>query len=673
MTSQWGGSVLRNNGVIIFLVLSAMLSCVTQDTTIVPEVPTPAIDTVSQGIFTDYIRIDWRTDAIGISRFQIYRSSTENGQYELLTVVDAAQSFNFFYDSVTTDAIYYYKITAIDAKGHSSQLSPGKHGFILTLPTPSVLSLEEHVDHVALFWTSYRGADAYAVYRSALACTTGMTRIGRTQATVFRDSIGSYGLSFYTLAALDSAGHEVAKSNCAWGRLQDLPAPTGGKVLSDLAPHTLLLQWDSVTGSREYILYRSSTYCPKADSEYIRTKSPFFRDSLQKAGYYYYSIAAVNNAGRASPMSECLRGAIDLLTPPDSLKASFDEYPTMIVLSWKALSDADHYVIYRAFGSGSSKMEKIDSSTISTVYKDSVPTSDTCRYIVAGVDSLGIEGTPSACVAGRVKLLPPPAGIKASIGLYIDKVRISWEPVTGANGYIYYRGKSNVSSLAVPVDTVTSLFDFDSVSTTSLYYYWVEARDRLGPGKRSGYAWGRTFISPQLFSEALDDSTFTLTWETDTTSTKWKYIYRFSYNADAPSLVDSTMNSSYAGVLPLDYQEYFYYIVTKTAVGDSAMSNSVYHARRPPAPTGLTASGAADGVYLQWNGIQGIADYIILRSDSVSDSTEYLDETTDTLYVDYSATAGRYYYQVKALSAGGESPRSNKVTAGIVNPTGRRP
>jgi fibronectin type 3 domain-containing protein len=664
--------LMKNNGTVVFLFALAVCSCVTQNGPGVFDIPTPAIDTVSQGLFTDCIRIDWRTDTVGIARFQIYRSSAEDGAYEPIALVDAAVSINYFRDSVKTTAVYYYKIAAIDSNGRSSRLSPGKHGFSRTIPEPPVLWLQEHADFVALAWPEYRGAAGYAVFRSAEGCTTGMVRVVGTSLTAYIDSTASLDLSFYRLAALDSAGRTTAVSSCVWGRLQKLPAPTGVKISNDPAPHSLLLQWDSVSGSREYVIYRSSGYCPDADQEYARTKSTFFSDTVKSAGYYYYAVAAVNRAARVSAMSVCVRGAAVLLAPPDSVRASCDEYPGAVVLSWKALAHAHHYVLYRALGGCSREMKKIDGGTPVPMYTDSVSTSDTFGYIVAGVDSAGIEGLPSACVAGRVKLLPAPANIRASNGLYTDKIRISWDPVNGADGYICYRGESNVSSSAIPVDTVTSLFEFDSVSLPALYYYWVEARDRLGPGKRGGYVWGRTFLPPQIIgSEALDDSTFIFSWVTDTSSIKWKFIYRFSGDDESPKLFDSTMISSYTCILH-DYASHEFSVLAKTSIGDSAFTYPVSLARCPPAPTGLTATGAEDCVYLHWNPIPGISLYGVLRSDTIADSTEFLDYPLDTFYVDYSATRAHHCYQVIALPSNCDIKPSEKVVAGIINPPGRR-
>jgi fibronectin type 3 domain-containing protein len=630
----------------IFIILSVVFSCVNQNDTLVREVPQPLIDTVSQGLSSSCIRIDWRTDTIDIARFEIYRSLDETGPYLLLCVVEAAPTGNSYYDSVKTTDLYYYKLAAIDRKGRSSKLSASKNGFMSSLLIPPVLLLESQVDHIALFWSPVRGSGAYAIYRSSVSCTAGMSRIARSTSVEFRDSALPSSIAFYAVGALDSAGRDVVKSNCVWGGLPELATPENCRIWSEITPHTIFLQWNSVPGAREYVIYRSSAYCPKADEEFVRTKSVFYRDSIDKPGYYYYAVASVNNANRESVMSQCLRGSIEVLLPPDSIKASYGEYPNMIVVSWNAIIGARRYVIYRSTISCSSGMITIDSMTTSLVFKDSVPTSDACSYCVAGVDSLGIQGLSSTCIQGRVKLLPAPANLKATIGLYAGRVRVSWDSVPGADGYIYYRGKSNVSSLAIPIDTVTSLFDFDYPQNTLLQYYWVAARDRLGSGMRSGYVWGRILLTPELSLDRYDDSSLTLAWETDAAVMQWKYIYRYSLDEETFFFVDSAKDN-FCRLFPEDYRSSNYCIVVKTAVGDSLVSNTVSGSRRIPAPTGLIANRTEDGVFLQWNSIPGIFEYDIFRSDSVSDSTYFYDDVYDTAFSDF-ATIAPHYYQVAA-------------------------
>ncbi len=654
---------------LIALMLAAVLSCVDRTETPVREVPVPLIDSVSQGVFTDCIRIDWHADTTDIARFEIYRSLSESGQYDLIAVVNASPSTNTYFDSVKNSAVYYYKIAAVDSKSRSGAMSSSGYGYIRSLPVSPVLRIEEYADFVALFWSPSKDAKEYTVYRSSEGCSTGMTRISRTSLTAFFDSATFPGIAYYTVGVLDDKGHDVAVSNCSWGGLSGLPAPGGCAISGGATTHTVFLTWDSVPGAHEYVIYRSVSYCPKAKDEYVRTKSRSYADSINNPGYVYYAVAAVDNSERTSPMGTCLRGSVGLLSPPQNVNASYDSVPGVVALSWKALAGAGRYIIYRSTFSCSFKMGKIDSAAVSLEYRDSTPTSEPYSYVVAGVDSQGIEGLPSACVEGRVKLLPAPGHLNASRGPYAGKVLVSWDSVSGADGYIYYRGVSNVLEKAVPMDTVTSLYDFDTVGTMSLYYYWVAARDRLGPGKRSDYIWGRALAEPQLTLASYDDSSMTLAWETDTAALAWKYLYRFSIEDDDYRMFDSTTGSKYMDK-PNDYSFKSYRLLIKTAVGDSLFSNIAYGSKLVPAPRGLKATGTAEGVLLEWNSLPGISTYYIFRADSASDSTVFFAEANDTSFFDEEASFSRYRYRVAADNGVLEGKLSDPVIGGAVRPTG---
>jgi hypothetical protein len=659
-----------------FLFISmTVLSCVDQPSPPVTEVPFPVIDSVSQGVFDNFIQITWHTDSTTIARYEIYRASLESGPYELITVVDASPGLNIFRDSIKINSVFFYKIAGTDPKGRSSKMSASAHGFIRSVPVPPVLRIEEYADFVALFWSPSSEGNEYAVYRSSEGCTTGMTRIARTSLTAFFDSATFSGISYYTIGALNNKGHDIYTSNCAWGGLSRLPAPGGCRIANDTASYSVLLTWDSVPGAHEYVLYRSFSYCPKANEEFIRTKSRSIQDTLIKPGYVYYAVAAVDNAKRVSAMSACVRSSISRLSPPENVKASYDEIPRLVVLSWNVLEGAHHYTIYRSTASCFSKMEKIDSTTVLPAYRDSVPTSEPCSYSVAGVDSLGVEGLQSACVQGRVKLLPAPINFKATNGLYAHKVRVSWDSVPGANGYIYYRGNSNVFEKSIPIDTVTSLYDFDSVVSTSLRYYWVAARDRLGPGKLSGYVWGRTLMPPQSTVIAFNESSVTLACETDTTALEMKYLYSFFIDEDDFRCIDSTTGSFFIEK-PTDYSVQKYRLLIKTAVGDSMFSDIVQGSTFIPAPAGLKATGSIDGVSLEWNSIPGIEKYLVFKADSLSDSTIFLGYAYDTSFIDLEITASRCQYQVAADNGLVTSKKSDPIIGSRIASVGlqwRRP
>jgi len=70
--------------------------------------------------------------------------------------------------------------------------------------------------------------------------------------------------------------------------------------------------------------------------------------------------------------------------------------------------------------------------------------------------------------------LAAPALISASQGLYSSWVRISWDPVTGANGFDVYRAtaQTGVYTKIGQCTVLTAPYYYDSTATTGFGYYY---------------------------------------------------------------------------------------------------------------------------------------------------------------------------------------------------------
>lgn len=92
-----------------------------------------------------------------------------------------------------------------------------------------------------------------------------------------------------------------------------------------------------------------------------------------------------------------------------------------------------------------------------------------------------------------VSNLPPaPAGLEASDGTYSNYVRVSWDPVAGADGYDLFRNYGTNESIQIVTNHATTVYLDYKVQTNVLYYYRVRARNYYGTGPfsltDSGYA-----------------------------------------------------------------------------------------------------------------------------------------------------------------------------------------
>lgn len=626
----------------------------------------PSIDTASKGAFDDHIRLCLHANDTITANFKLYRSISMDGPFEPINSFPAIDSKNCFDDVVDSSAVFYYRAASIDRLGSLGPLCAVDSGFLLRDRTvAATVRAEGFYDHNALYWNTVAGAREYAVYRSSAACPDGMTGIARTTSLVYRDSVASIGKFFYAVAVIDSQGHEGARSLCTAAGRSRVPGPSGFAVTDGAYHDSIVLSWDSIPGIHSFIIYRSSTSCPKFDDTIARTTNPQFADIVAGTGYYSYTVSGVDIGGRQGLMGQCLRGRTAPSPPPVNLKVSFDENPDFITLSWDTLGGTRYYIIFRSSISCFSDMNKID-STGATGYTDNIPTSGIYYYRVASVDNNGRESSLSDWGRGRVKPLPAPTGVQASKETFVGRIRISWDQVLGADGYIIFKGTSNVADLSFPLDTVTSLYKFDDVLDAPLQYYWVAARNALGAGTRSGYAYGRALMPPELMLQN-DTGPIVLTWNCSPAAAKIM-LFRANQTSDYVC-IDSTPQSPFTVTLP-DYQAYNFKIIMTTQEGDTCSSNPIIIGLPIPVPVALTASLTADTVRLKWNSIPGIFTYSIFRTMSASELASYeYANTPDTFFIDTVTTPGHYYYRVAAGNFAWVSEQSDSVGVVITAPT----
>ena len=91
----------------------------------------------------------------------------------------------------------------------------------------------------------------------------------------------------------------------------------------------------------------------------------------------------------------------------------------------------------------------------------------------------------------------------------------------------------------------------------------------------------------------------------------------------------------------------------------------------PAAPTGVTATATSTGINLAWNAVTGATGYNVYRASSSNGTYTRLNASTPVTtitYTDHTATAGNWYYRVRAVNAVGESANSTTASATLSAP-----
>jgi len=272
--------------------------------------------------------------------------------------------------------------------------------------------------------------------------------------------------------------------------------------------------------------------------------------------------------------------------------------------------------------------------------------------------------------------LPAPTGVDASDGTYTDKVKITWNSVSGASYYRVYQADSETG----PKEAITSwqsnryYYDYDITPGTH-YFYFVKAAtsntgDDASPYSDSDEGWAYApppdTTLPAPTGVDATDGTYTdkvkITWDSVSGASHY-HVYRATSSGGTKTSLGSWQTSA----IYYDYDitqgtHYFYFVKAATSSsGDNASPYSDYDEgwayldTTLSAPTGVDASDGTytDKVYITWDSVSGASHYKVYRATSeTGNKTAITSWQSSRYYSDYDVTQDNYYYYfVKAATS----------------------
>ena len=297
---------------------------------------------------------------------------------------------------------------------------------------------------------------------------------------------------------------------------------------------TTIVTWDPSAGATHYKVYYDDSRSPRCSfrrgelsgceelaanvvgTSYTHTSSDTNRN--------YYWVTACNSAGCSDCDSDNSAALVETssggpiyaptatptpIPPSTPTPASVDTTPSAptnvlyalegstIRVSWDTVAGADHYNIYHDdfFDSGcrlnrdgsTSLCEELATNVVGTTYVHAAPGSVDNHYWVAACNSGGCSEIDSEHPAAPIEPIPTvPANVRFSVEG--STIRVSWDPVAGADHYNIYHDDFFDSGCRLNRDGSTSLCEelaTNVVGTTYVHaapderqnYYWVFTLD----------------------------------------------------------------------------------------------------------------------------------------------------------------------------------------------------
>jgi fibronectin type 3 domain-containing protein len=614
-----------------------------------PAVPSQ----VSANVLTDgSVMVSWQP-VPGASSYQVYRSTTPSSGYSAVGTATTSP----YTDTLTPAGTYYYKISAVNSNGTSTQSVPSS-AITTTVPAaPGTVSAGATGKEITISWSSVSGASSYEIYRSITS--SGGSLVGTAAASPYTDTVQGAGTYYYTIRTVNYAGKSASSSY----RSVTIAAPSApGNVSATAAGVTVTVSWQTVSGASSYKVYRSTSSLGTY-REVGTVTAPPYTDTLTSAGTYYYQVRGVNSIGEG-PLSSYTSVTIAAPSAPGTVLASLSATGT-ITVSWQAVSGASSYKVYRS--TSPSSWYNLKASLEGTSYTDttSLVLDTTYYYTVSGVNPIG-EGLQSAYTSVVYAVPQAPSNVVASITNRND-VTVSWQIGSGGSvsSYKIYRA-TNPSGPYSAVGTATASPYTDEDLSVGTYYYQVSAVNVLG----ESYYSSSTAVTISLpaapsyvWANVTNTNEVMVAWYTVADADSYT-VYRATASSGPYSAVGTVTGASYTDTLTVA-GTYYYTIRSVNILGEGPDSSIVsVSLAPPPGPSSLSVALLSDtSLRVSWQAVSGASSYRVYRATSYDGNYTPLDTVTTLSYrVTGLSPYTTYYFKVASIDSLGEGTLSNVVS-----------
>ncbi len=600
-----------------------------------PTALTPSAVTATQ------VTLTW-TPVTGATSYTIQRS-TDGVTWSTL---GTSASPSYPDTALTPNTRYLYRVRSANESGNSAYTTALDVVTATVAPT-TTLATPIGKTKVTITWTAPAGATSYSLERSTDG--TNWTLIATPQTTSFEDTAVSPGILYSYRISASNAGPGTSAYGTTATALTSPDTPPALDV-TPTSTTTLTLSWTPATGATSYDVEQSEdglTWFTIGNP----TDTSLPAGSLTNGTTYYFRVRALNPTGASDYVI-----ATNVLTPPTAPAALSVSTTTAssLTLTWSAVSGATLYTVERSADDLTWQSVGTTTTGITNWSDTGLAAGTHYSYRITASNPSGTS--PASDILSTVTTPSAPAP-NTSVSIP-GRVRITWQPVTGATSYSVERSSGGAWTPAGTSSGTT--FDDFTVAAGTTYSYRVSA---LNTGGTSNY-------SAPLDALTLPDtpSNLTLTPISATqVDVSWNAVtgatsYRVDRSLDGSiwSTVGTTPATTLTDLTAAPGTQYLYRVTALNASGPSTASSPSTILTLPAAPTTFSANPTGPTtVTLIWTPTTGADSYQLERSIAGTNTWTLITTLTTTSYSDDPLTSGvTYAYRVRAVNAAGASLNS---------------
>lgn len=352
---------------------------------------------------------------------------------------------------------------------------------------------------ITLIWKEVPGAQGYQIYRSAKP-DKGFKKaatISSGGTVSWTDTVGFNKTYYYKIRSyrifnginIFSPYSSVKKATTA------LSSPKIAS-LSLSSQQKLTVKWKKMKGVTGYRIYRktgkSGTYKSIKKIKGANTIS-YTDNTILPDNTYYYKMRAYKTVGKEeyySPYSNVIASQTALTKP--TIRSVSAVSPTKAKLSWKKISGAQGYQIYRAasYKGKYTKVKTVTKGSLQSYSDTNLTPNKTYYYKIRAYRTVNktTKYSKFSSVTSITPCLQVPE-ITSISAISTDRAKISWQKVDGAQGYRLYRAASRKGPYKLVKTASGSSCTDTGLARGKTYYYKVRAYVEVsGSYHYSGYS-----------------------------------------------------------------------------------------------------------------------------------------------------------------------------------------
>ncbi len=508
----------------------------------------------------------------GAISYIIYRGTSSTNMVSIDTT-----DYNTYTDtSFGSPATFYYKVAAM---GINQQSEPSECVSVtVKKPLPSIPSglfaTSSSATSINLQFNPASNATGYIIYRGTSASS--LNSIGITMTTLFEDkNLFQNTVYYYAVAATNGTDTSAVSAVTSIKSGAIVPSIPTGLVATAQSTTSIFLKFNEASNAEGYVIFKGTSENSLEIVDTI-TETSFTNSSLLSGTTYYYAVAAFNREG-ISLRSQTVSAKTQLAVPaaPTGLSVSAVS-SSAIRIQFQSVATATQYIVSRGTNEGS--LTQITTTNSLSLVDSNLISGTTYFYAVAATNSSGTSPFSSSVSAKTLNAsYPPPTPTGLTLTAQSTSIQLQFNAVSGAKGYIIYRGTSS-GSLTV-FDTVTTTFLTDqNLQTGTTYYYAISAYNADGVSARSATSSATTQVTPPatpsgLRVSATTTNSITLQFNSVTDATGYK-VYSSTDNNSFTQLASITATTYTHTGLSAATTRYYKVSSMKGSV-ESAQSNSV--------------------------------------------------------------------------------------------------